>query len=50
MSSPEVGVNVEELFSNAELRTRQHKMLMVKNLHPSKHYLPEDIMIFRQSL
>jgi hypothetical protein len=23
-----------------ELRTRQHKMLMVKALHPSKHYLP----------
>jgi ribonuclease HI len=23
-----------------ELRTRQHKMLMVKDLHPSKHYLP----------
>jgi hypothetical protein len=23
-----------------ELRIRQHKMLMVKALHPSKHYLP----------
>jgi seryl-tRNA synthetase len=23
-----------------ELRTRQHKMLMVKDLRPSKHYLP----------
>jgi hypothetical protein len=23
-----------------ELRTRQHKMLVVKILHPSKHYLP----------
>jgi hypothetical protein len=25
-----------------ELRTRQHKMLMVKDLRPSKHYLPKD--------
>jgi hypothetical protein len=23
-----------------ELRTRQHKMLMIKDLRPSKHYLP----------
>jgi hypothetical protein len=23
-----------------ELRTRQHKMLMVRDLRPSKHYLP----------
>jgi hypothetical protein len=23
-----------------ELRTRQHKILMVKDLCPSKHYLP----------
>jgi hypothetical protein len=23
-----------------ELRTRQHKILMVKDLRPSKHYLP----------
>jgi hypothetical protein len=23
-----------------DLRTRQHKMLKVKALHPSKHYLP----------
>jgi hypothetical protein len=33
-----------------ELRTRQHKMLMVKDLRPSKHYLPKDIMIFRRRL
>jgi hypothetical protein len=30
-----------------ELRTRQHKMLMVKDLRPSKHYLPLNIMFFR---
>jgi hypothetical protein len=23
-----------------ELRTRQHKMLIVRDLHPLKHYLP----------
>jgi hypothetical protein len=39
MSSPKVGANVGDLFSNAELRTRQHKMLMDKDLRPSKHYL-----------
>jgi hypothetical protein len=33
-----------------ELRTRQHKMLMVKDLRLSKHYLPWDIMIFRRRL
>jgi hypothetical protein len=26
-----------------ELRTRQHKMLMVRDLHPLKHYLPYDL-------
>jgi hypothetical protein len=31
-----------------ELRTRQHKMLKVKALRPSKHYFPWDIMIFRR--
>ena len=29
-----------------ELRTRQHIILMIKDLHPSKHYLLSDIMIF----
>jgi hypothetical protein len=33
-----------------ELRIRQHKMLVVKELRPSKHYLPKDIMIFRRRL
>jgi hypothetical protein len=30
-----------------ELRRRQHKMLNVNVLRPSKHYFPWDIMIFR---
>jgi hypothetical protein len=39
--SPEVGANVGDLFSNAmSLRTRQHKMLNVNILRPSKHYFP----------
>jgi hypothetical protein len=33
-----------------ELRTRQHKMLNIKALHPLKHYFPLDIMDFRRSL
>jgi hypothetical protein len=33
-----------------ELRTRQHKILNVNALHPSKHYSPYDIMIFRRRL
>jgi hypothetical protein len=31
-----------------ELRTRQHKILNVNVLRPSKHYSPQDIMIFRR--
>jgi hypothetical protein len=31
-----------------ELRTRQHKMLNVNALRPSKHYLTLDIMILRR--
>jgi hypothetical protein len=33
-----------------ESRTRQHKMLIIKDIRPSKHYLPQDIMIFRRRL
>jgi hypothetical protein len=33
-----------------ELRTRQHKMLNVNILRPSKHYFPKDIMIFGRRL
>jgi hypothetical protein len=34
------------VLKSFELRTRQHKMLNVNALHPLKHYLPKDIMIF----
>jgi hypothetical protein len=33
-----------------ELRTRQHKMLNIKALRPSKHYTPLDIMDFGRRL
>jgi hypothetical protein len=33
-----------------ELRTKQHKMLNVNILRPSKHYFPKDIMIFGRRL
>jgi hypothetical protein len=33
-----------------ELRTRQHKMLNIKALRPSKHYFPSDIMNFERRL
>jgi hypothetical protein len=33
-----------------ELRTRQHKMLNIKALRPSKHYFPSDIMNFGRRL
>jgi hypothetical protein len=42
---------VGDLFSNAsELRTRQHKMLNINILRPSKHYFLKDIMIFGRRL
>jgi hypothetical protein len=51
VSSPEVGANVGDLFSNAlELRTRQHKMLNIRSLRPSKHYFPLDKMDFERRL
>jgi hypothetical protein len=40
MSSTEVGANVGACSTCYELKTRQHKMLMVKVLRPLKHYLP----------
>jgi hypothetical protein len=33
-----------------ELRTRQHKILNIKALRPSKHYFPLDIMNFGRRL
>jgi hypothetical protein len=45
VSSPEVGVNVGHLFSNAT-NQEQGQLLMIKDLRPSEHYLLWDIMIF----
>jgi hypothetical protein len=38
------------VLKSYELRTRQHKMLNVSILRPSKHYFPKDIMIFGRRL
>ena len=47
VSSPEVGANVGDLFSNAMNQEQGNtKMLNVNILRPSKHYFPKDIMIF----
>jgi hypothetical protein len=57
---PDFGMNVEDIKKPSrdvcwglvlkcyELRTRQHKMLNVNALRPSKHYFLLDIMIFRR--
>jgi hypothetical protein len=51
VSSPEVGANVGDLFSNAMNQEQGNtKMLNVNILRPSKHYFPRDIMIFGRRL
>jgi hypothetical protein len=48
LSSPEVGDNVGDLFSNAMNyeQGNTEKRLKVNVLRPSKHYFPQDITIF----
>jgi hypothetical protein len=47
VSSPEVGANVGDLFSNAMSQEQGNtKVLNVNVLRPSKHYFPWDITIF----
>jgi hypothetical protein len=40
VSSPEVSANVGHLFSNSMNQEQGNKVLMVKDIRPSKHYLP----------
>jgi hypothetical protein len=40
VSSPEVGANVWDLFSNAMNQEQGNTVLKVNILHPSKHYFP----------
>jgi hypothetical protein len=50
VSSPEVGANVGPCSRMLYTKNRATQFLMVKDLRPSKHYLPSDIMIFGQRL
>jgi hypothetical protein len=50
VSSPEVGANVGDLFSNAMNQEQGNTMLNVNILRPSKHYFPKNIMIFGRRL
>jgi hypothetical protein len=47
VSSPEVGANVGDLFSNVMNQEQGNtKMLNIKTLRPLNHYFPSDIMDF----
>jgi hypothetical protein len=46
VSSPEVGANVGPCSRMLYTKNKETQLLMDKDLRPSKHYLPSDIMIF----
>jgi hypothetical protein len=48
MSSPEVGANVSPCSRMQYIKNKATQLLMIRDLRPSKHYLPWDIMIFRR--
>jgi hypothetical protein len=48
VSSPEVGANVGPCSQMIYIKIKATQLLMIKDLHPSKHYLLWDIMIFRR--
>jgi hypothetical protein len=49
LSSPEQGTNVGHLsLITMNHKTRKHNLLNVKDLRPSKHYFPSDIMNLRR--
>jgi hypothetical protein len=43
-------VSIVHLFSNAVSQEQGTQLLIVKDLHPSKHYLPTGIMLLRRKL
>jgi hypothetical protein len=47
MSSLEVGANVGPCSRMLYTKNRATQLLTIRDLRPSKHYLPWDIMIFR---
>jgi hypothetical protein len=48
MSSPEVGANVGPCSRMLYTKNKATQLLTIRDLRPSKHYLPWDIMIFRR--
>jgi hypothetical protein len=48
MSSPEVGANVGPCSRMLYVKKKATQLLTIKDIHPSKHYLAWDIMIFRR--
>jgi hypothetical protein len=43
-----VGANVGPCSQMIYIKIKATQLLMIKDLHPSKHYLLWDIMIFRR--
>jgi hypothetical protein len=48
VSSPEVGANVGPCSRMLYIKNKATQLLMIRDLHLSKHYFPWDIMIFRR--
>jgi hypothetical protein len=50
VSSPEVGANVCSCSRMLYTKNKATQLLTIRDLRPSKHHLPWDIMIFRRRL
>jgi hypothetical protein len=48
MSSPEVGANVGSCSQMLYIKNKATQLLTIRDLRPSKHYFPWDIMIYRR--
>jgi hypothetical protein len=48
MSSLEVGANVGPCSQMLHIKNKETRLLTIRYLRPSKHYLAWDIMIFRR--
>jgi hypothetical protein len=48
LSSPEVSANVGPCSQMIYIKNKATQLLMIKNLHPSKHYLLSGIMILKR--
>jgi hypothetical protein len=47
VSSPEVGANIGPCSRMQYTKNKATQLLIDKDLRPSKHYFPSDIMIFQ---